>query len=293
MDAVDALIRCQALPAAYRQMVERIHRPAADRIAERRKALGRSVVVGLCGSQGSGKSTMASFLKTLLEEKGLSVAVLSLDDLYLTHAERQRLGRDTHPLLATRGVPGTHDTGLGMALMDVLGNGPAEVSMPRFDKAEDDRAAAETWPRVKAPVDVVLFEGWCVGARPQDDTALDRPINDLERDEDKDGTWRRYVNARLAGDYAALFARIDVLALLKAPSFEVVFGWRSLQEQKLAETVARERLTGARVMGAEQIRRFLMHYQRLTEWILEDMPGRADILMPMDEHHRILDVVFR
>jgi D-glycerate 3-kinase len=180
-----------------------------------------------------------------------------------------------------------------MALMDVLGNGPAEVSMPRFDKAEDDRAPAASWPRVCAPVDVVLFEGWCVGAVAQDDATLDRPINDLERDEDKDGAWRRYVNARLRDDYAALYARIDVLALLKAPSFEVVFGWRSLQEHKLAERVARERLTGTRVMDSEQIRRFLMHYQRLTEWILSEMPGRADILMPMDEHHRILDVTFK
>jgi len=290
MDAMNALIQSQALPQAYRQMVDRIHRPVAERIVRRRREMGRPIVVGLCGSQGSGKSTMASVLKVLLEENGLKAAVLSLDDLYLTHAERERLGHQVHPLLATRGVPGTHDCSLGITLMNALRDGPAEVSVPRFDKAQDDRAAAETWPRVEAPVDVILFEGWCVGALPQNDAALEIPVNALERDEDRDGTWRRYVNDRLKADYAALYGCIDLLALLRAPSFEVVFGWRSLQEKKLADRVAQ---SGTRIMDAGQIRRFLMHYQRLTEWILGEMPGRADILMPMDEDHRILDVTFR
>jgi len=292
MNAVDALIHAQALPAAYRQMVETVHRPVAERIAARRADLGRPIVVGLCGSQGSGKSTMASFLKTLLEAMGLTAAVLSLDDLYLTLAERQRQGREVHPLLRTRGVPGTHDVGLGLALIDVLSLGVAEVSMPHFDKAEDTRAPASAWTRVLAPVDVILFEGWCVGAIPQADAALIPPINALEAEDDPDGAWRRYVNDRLKTDYATLYGRIDLLAMLEAPSFEVVYGWRSLQEQKLAERVRRDGLTGTRVMGPDEIRRFLMFYQRLTQWILSEMPGRADILMPMDETHRILGVEF-
>lgn len=293
METLDTLIRGQALPASYRQMVDRIHRPAADRIAETRRALGRPIVAGLCGSQGSGKSTMGLFLKALLEARGLKTAILSLDDLYLTLPERERLGREVNPLLRTRGVPGTHDVGLGLALIDVLSDGPAEVSMPRFDKAEDTRAPADAWPRLASPVDVILFEGWCVGAIAQDEAALAQPVNALERDEDADGAWRRYVNDQLKGGYAALFGRIDILAMLQAPSFDVVYGWRSLQEQKLADKVRREGLAGARVMDAQQIRRFLMFYQRLTEWILEEMPGRADILMPIDDDHRIVRVQFR
>ena len=223
---------------------------------------------------------------------GLTAAVLSLDDLYLTLAERQRLGREVHPLLRTRGVPGTHDVGLGLALIDVLSLGVAEVSMPHFDKAEDTRAPASAWTRVLAPVDVILFEGWCVGAIPQADAALIPPINALEAEDDPDGAWRRYVNDQLKTDYATLYGRIDLLAMLQAPGFEVVYGWRSLQEQKLAERVRRDGLTGTRVMGPDEIRRFLMFYQRLTQWILSEMPGRADILMPMDEDHRILGVDF-
>jgi len=293
MDALDALIRSLSLPPAYRQMVDVVHRPAAERIARRRKALSRPIVAGLCGSQGSGKSTMAAFLKVLLEAQGLTTAVLSLDDIYLTLPQRERLAREVHPLLRTRGAPGTHDTGLGIALMDVLADGPAEVSMPRFDKAEDTRADAATWPRVQAPVDVILFEGWCVGARPQDDAALIEPVNALERDEDADGAWRAYVNDRLKTDYAALFGRIDILAMLQAPGFDAVFGWRALQEKKLADRVARDGLTGTKVMNTDEIRRFLMFYQRITETILAEMPARADILMPLTTDHRILRVEFR
>src|SRR5215469_7151246 len=120
MEALDALIRSHGLPAAYRQMVDHIHRPVAERIAQARRAVGRPVVAGLCGSQGSGKSTMAAFLKALLEDQGLTAAVLSIDDLYLTLPERERLAAEVHPLLKTRGVPGTHDVGLGQALLDVL-----------------------------------------------------------------------------------------------------------------------------------------------------------------------------
>jgi D-glycerate 3-kinase len=292
-DSVDALIRAHALPAAYRSMIEAVHRPAAERIADRRRELGRPIVAGLCGTQGSGKSTMAAFLKLLLEQKGLTVAVLSIDDIYLTLPQRERLAAEVHPLLKTRGVPGTHDVGLGLALMDVLTSGPAEVSLPRFDKAEDTRAAADTWPRVMAPVDVVLFEGWCVGALPQSDEALAAPINALEREDDADGAWRGYVNDQLKGDYALLFGRIDILAMLEAPGFEAVFGWRCLQEQKLADRVRREGLIGAKVMTPDQIRRFLMFYQRITQNIMAEMPGRADIVMPLNADHRLLGVTFR
>jgi D-glycerate 3-kinase len=293
MDALDTLIRNQALPASYRQMVNEVHQPAAQHIIKRHRALGRPIVVGLCGCQGSGKSTMASFLKALLEADGLKAAVLSLDDLYRPLGERERLGREVHPLLRTRGVPGTHDVALGLGLIDTLSDGPAEVSMPCFNKAEDDRAPAESWPRLVAPVDVILFEGWCVGAVPQPDADLTLPINALEREEDRDGFWRRYVNAELKGGYNRLFGRIDVLVMLKAPSFDTVYGWRSLQEKKLSDKIKSQGLTGTKIMGPQEIRRFLMFYQRLTEWILREMPGRADILIPLNEEHRLLGVEIR
>jgi D-glycerate 3-kinase len=126
----------------------------------------------------------------------------------------------------------------------------------------------------RGPVDVVLFEGWCVGARPQPAAALTRPVNALERDADPDGRWRTFVNTALAGAYAPLFARIDRLVLLQAPGFEVVAGWRAEQEAKL-------RARTGRGMDEAEIARFVAHYERLTRWILQEMPPRADLVFPL------------
>lgn len=281
MDWMDAYLAAEALPESFRETVERAGRPLAELAAAARRQKTATAVIGLCGAQGSGKSTLAGAAARLIEaEMGLSVAVLSLDDLYLSHAARQALAREVHPLLATRGPPGTHDVALGVATLDALaGSGPA--ALPRFDKAADDPSPAAGWPRVSAPVDVVIFEGWCVGARPEGPDRLGEPVNALERDEDPDGRWRTFVDTALAGAYPALFARLDRLALLAAPSFEVVAGWRAEQEEKL-------RARTGRGLAPDQIARFIAHYERLTRWILEEMPGRADLVIPLGPDRRPL-----
>lgn len=231
----------------------------------------RPFVFGLCGAQGSGKSTLAGALAERFEAKGVRTAVLSIDDLYLTKAERERLAKEVHPLLGTRGVPGTHDVALGLDLLRALDEG-RPAALPRFDKARDDRAPESDWATVSAGVELLIFEGWCVGAVPQPEEALAEPVNALERDEDPDGRWRRHVNAALAGDYQALFGRIDLLMLLAAPGFEVVHGWRIQQEREL------EARAGRKVMSDEEIGRFIQHYERITRHILTEMPGRADLV---------------
>lgn len=275
---IDRLIEQEALPAAYRTIVERHWQPLADAIAWR-AGERRPLVVGINGAQGAGKSTLCRFLEALLEQRGLRAATLSLDDLYLTRAERLALARDEHPLFATRGVPGTHDVVLGEAILDALRAGRATV-LPRFDKAADDRAPNGT--TIEGPVDVVLFEGWCVGAVPQPAAILREPINRLEAEEDPDGTWRREVNRRLATDYAELFARIDLLVMLKVESFEAVRANRRLQEHKLAA----RNPTGEALMDDAALDRFLMHYERLTRWMLREMPRRADVSIEIGPDQR-------
>jgi D-glycerate 3-kinase len=283
-----------ALPPAYAEIVEAVHRPIARRLAQARQEAGRPIVVGVCGTQASGKTTLSAFLQALLIEAGLKAQTLSIDDLYLSRPAREQLARDIHPLFITRGAPGTHDVALGHAVLDVLTGArpPGETRMPRFDKAADTLAPFAEWPVIDGAVDVVLFEGWCVGARPQAEADLTAPVNALERDEDPDGTWRRTVNARLAGDYAALYTRIDQLLMLKAPDFDAVFAWRALQEKKLGERLAAAGgLTGGqRLMTDADLRRFLDHYQRLTEWILDEMPARADILVQLGRDHKVVKV---
>ncbi|MCD9029837.1 kinase [Luteimonas sp. BDR2-5] len=232
-------------------------------------------VFGISGLQGTGKSTLAGQLADAAGARGLRVAVLSLDDLYLDHDVRQALARDVHPLLATRGPPGTHEVALGCAVLDALRAGDA-VQLPRFDKLGDRRLPHAQWPRVEA-IDLVLFEGWCVGATAEDDTALAEPVNALERDEDPDGRWRRWCNAALARDYPALWRRIDRLLFLQPPGFEVVAGWRWQQEQALQAAAP-----GRAGMDRAQVARFVQHYERVSRQALRTLPGLAHVTIALD-----------
>ncbi|MEY4952978.1 MAG: hypothetical protein RL299_1402, partial [Pseudomonadota bacterium] len=159
-------------------------------------AARKPLVLGICGAQGSGKTTLVSALAAALEAEGVAAASVSLDDLYLTRAERLELAQTVHPLFATRGVPGTHDVALGLATLDALERGEA-VPLPRFDKGNDDRAPMESWPAAPKGVQVLLLEGWCLGARPQGPEALAQPVNALEAEEDPDGRWRAHANTAL------------------------------------------------------------------------------------------------
>lgn len=288
MDAwLSAFVAAEGLPPAFAHTVRAVCDPLADRIALASAARGRppGFVVGLCGTQASGKSTLVAVLRRTLEDRGLRVASFSLDDLYLTRAERAALARRVHPLFAVRGAPGTHDTGLGERVLEALGRS-GEVALPSFDKGADDRRPEGAWPRVQAPVEVILFEGWCVGARPEDPEALAAPVNALERDEDPRGLWRAHANEALAGPYQRLFERVDMLVLLQAPSFEVVLAWRQEQEAKLRARLAAAGEGRGRAMTDAQVVRFIAHYERLTRHILAEMPGRAEVVVRLDAERR-------
>jgi D-glycerate 3-kinase len=235
----------------------------------------RPFVLGICGAQGSGKSTLSEGLAAHLEGEGLKVALLSLDDLYLAREARPV---DVSPLFATRGVPGTHDVALGERTFKSLMSGQ-QTRLPRFDKATDEPVAEETWPEIVAP-DVIIFEGWCVGAQPQAEDALVEPINELERADD--GVWRQAVNEALKGPYATLFGHIDKLVLLAAPDFGIVRNWRIEQEDTLRRRIAAEGRTGTRVMKDDEISRFIQYYERLTRHILQTMPAYADLTLQLD-----------
>ena len=275
--AIERLIEAEGLSQDYREIADQYWRPLSEDIAER--YAGRPLIVGINGAQGSGKSTLCKFLEVLLVEHNQIGVTVALDDLYLTRAERLEAARDHHPLFATRGVPGTHDVARGMAILDRLLAGK-DAELPIFDKAADDRSSETR--QVKGPVQVVLFEGWCVGAAPQTAAQLRDPANELERSEDPDATWRLEVNRRLATDYAELFARIDLLIMLQVPDFAAVRANRRLQEQKLGASNP----GGPAVMDEAALERFLARYQRLTEWMFAEMPARAEILVEIDRDQR-------
>lgn len=259
-------------------MIADFHLPMAAWVAEH--AGRRMLVLGLNGAQGTGKSTLAHLLKRILERvHDLRVAILSLDDLYLTAQERRRRAETIHPLLATRGVPGTHDVRLGVRTIRALREGKP-LALPRFDKARDDRMPVADWPRWEGPCDVLVFEGWCVGARPQRPDELEEPINGLERLEDPTGDWRFYVNRELGGPYQSLFGEIDLLMMLRPESFDQVLAWREEQEARLRSSGG-----GSEIMTPSAVRRFVMHFERLTRFMWDEMPGRAHAVVYLGEHH--------
>lgn len=155
--------------------------------------------------------------------------------------------------------------------------------MPRFDKAVDDRLPAEQWPACQGLLDLVLLEGWCVGARPQAAAALIEPINELERREDPRGIWRTYVNDQLDGPYRRLYSYLDRLILLAAPDFSVVHHWRKQQENALRERIAMSGGRADAVMDDAALDCFMSHYERITRHILDYMPGQADLVVQLNE----------
>ena len=249
--------------------------------------------LGLNGPQGSGKTTLAAALSWILEYlHGRRCAVVSLDDLYKTRAEREVMAATIHPLFMTRGVPGTHDVALGHRVFDqLMAAGPkSETPLPHFDKRLDDRSPTKDWPLFVGRPDIIIFEGWCVGAFPETLTALDQPINDLETHEDSEGHWRRYANEALGRDYQTLFERLNALIVLRIPAFDKVFEWRLLQEQKLKDT-APQGLPG--LMDEKAIDRFIKHYERITRHTQWTLPERADMVLELDTHHRIARVTLK
>lgn len=278
------LIR-ERLTAEFRELIERVHVPLAERIAAAAYTHGSCLTVGLCGAQGSGKSTMAAVLCGLLTNAGVTASALSLDDFYLPRAARLELARRVHPLLQTRGVPGTHEVPLALQVHAALRE-PGTIALPAFDKAQDERRLHEQWAEVRGPAQVILLEGWCVGAIAQSPDELVTPVNTLEAEEDPRGIWRRYVNDALAGEYRSWFGQIDFLILLQAPGFEVVHRWRLEQEHKLRERLHSEGGDPGQVMDDRGIARFISHYERLTRHIHEKMPARADVVLELDEQRR-------
>ncbi|MDP5209432.1 phosphoribulokinase [Microbulbifer sp. 2205BS26-8] len=285
-EVIEGFIRQHRLPAVFHRVVRDHYLPLTLWLRERHRP-GKTLIVGISGGQGTGKSTLTDFLQIVLTELGNHCCTLSLDDLYLTRAERQQLARGIHPLLLTRGVPGTHDVQLGIDTLNALCRAGAQsvTPLPRFDKSLDERVPRAAWPQHTGPVDIVLLEGWCLGAKPSLNPVF--PLNALEQSEDASGTWRHFINWQLAGPYRDLFALPEVIVMLKAPSMESILEWRKLQEQKLREQ------TGGKGLQDRELLRFVQHYERITRNLIAEMPEWADCVFLLGEDHRIEAVRLR
>lgn len=271
-DAVRRCYRCldTNAPDDYRQL-------AALLVDDWRRR--EIATVGIGGGQGAGKSTLGRLIAAAGTVFGARIEVLSIDDFYLTREERQRLAQTVHPLLATRGPPGTHAVERLREAMAALRQ-PGVVEVPRFDKGTDTRSG---FARLDGGVDVVVLEGWCVGAQAAEHP-VDEPINALERESDGERRWRSHIENALAGSYAELNGDLEMMVFLKVPSLDAVRRWRVQQEGERPQELR---------LSAADVHRFVEHYERITRRMLAILPSSADIVVDLDDDHRVSGLRFQ
>ena len=271
--------------------LKKIYIPISFWIENKYKKKGKTLFLGFCGGQGSGKTTVTRILKIILTkffERRIHVS--SIDEFYKTSEDRIKMANEIHPLFKTRGVPGTHDINLVKIFFDIIKKKKfKKIKLPKFEKAADNRLKKKYWYNIKQKPEIVILEGWCVGARPQSSSLIKKPINILEKYEDKDLKWRKYVNEKLKKEYKKLFAMIDHFIFMKIPNFKMVFKWRLLQENKLKK----KSHLNKKIMSYNGIKRFIMFYERITLQMIKDLSKSASVVMLLKKNHEIKKVLFR
>jgi D-glycerate 3-kinase len=275
------------LPNEFINKAKYCFMPLAEKILAKKNNQTSPLFVGINGCQGSGKSTLTDFLTEYFSSQhGLTVVNISLDDFYLSKAQRAKLAKTIHPLLATRGVPGSHDIDLLAKTLTSLKKAQPNIRLSRFNKATDDLYPNDEWLAAPNNIDIVLLEGWCWGVVAQAADKLSPPVNNFEKEQDKDAAWRTYVNQQLVKNYQPLYSLMNCWLMLKAPSFSCVENWRWQQEEKLAKTSQ-----GAGVMSKAQVHNFIQYYQRLTEECLTTLPEQCDWVLELDENRQIQKIL--
>jgi len=272
-------------------ILKKFYIPMSFWIERKYKKKGKTLFLGVSGGQGSGKTMVTEILKIILKKFfKRQIHVNSIDDFYKTLEERNKMSNKIHSLFKTRGVPGTHDINLVKKFFNFIKKEKfRKIKLPKFEKARDDRLKKKYWYSVKKKPEIVILEGWCVGAKPQTNSLIRKPINILEKYEDRDLIWRKYVNEKLKKEYKKLFAMIDYLIFMKVPNFNMVFKWRLLQENKLRK----KSYLRTKVMSYNEIKRFIMFYQRITLQMIKDLSKSASVVMLLKKNHEIKKVLFK
>ena len=253
----------------------------------------RPYFVGLAGGQGTGKTTSSSLIKIILTKYfKLKVFKISIDDFYKTRNERISLSKKVHPMLLTRGVPGTHDIDMMLKFFKkVKSKKFKRLKLPTFNKAIDDRFNKKRWYDLKEKPDVIIFEGWCVGAKAEKNNTLNKTINLMEKNKDKKKIWRKYVNQQLKSKYKNLYSQLNCLIYLRAKNFNLLQKWRLKQERKLL--LNSKKNSKLKIMNKEDVLSFMQTYQRVTQNMFKNMPKYASIILNLNSNHQIKTAVYK
>ena len=249
--------------------------------------------VGLAGGQGTGKTTISSLIRIILTKYfKLNVFRISIDDFYKTRKERIYLSKRVHPLLLTRGVPGTHDINMILSFFKQIKSRTFKrLRLPTFNKAIDDRFSKKYWYNLKNKPDVIIFEGWCVGAKSERTNTLKKPINSMEKAKDHKQIWRKYVNQQLKSKYKNLYSQLNCLIYLKAKNFRLLQKWRLKQERKL--WLKSKVKSNLKIMSRGDVINFMQTYQRITQNMFRYMPKYASIILNLNSNHQIKSAVYK
>ena len=250
-------------------------------------------IVGLAGGQGTGKTTISSIIKIILEKYfKLNVFKISIDDFYKTRKERINLSKKIHPMLMTRGVPGTHDIKMMLEFFKKTKvKSFKKMKIPNFNKAIDDRSPKKNWYSINQQPDIIIFEGWCVGARAEINKTLKKPINFLEKTNDNNLVWRKHVNQQLKTKYKKLYSKLNCMIYLKAKNFSLLQKWRLKQEKKL--WLKTKKKSRHKIMSKGDVINFMQTYQRITQNMFKNMPKYASIILNLNDNHQIKSAVYK
>jgi len=253
----------------------------------------RPYFVGLAGGQGTGKTTISSLIRIILIKYfKLKVFRISIDDFYKTRKERISLSKRIHPMLLTRGVPGTHDINMMLSFFKkVKSKKFKRLKLPTFNKAIDDRSNKKSWYELNEKPDVIIFEGWCVGAKSESNNTLKKTINSMEKAKDQKKIWRKYVNYQLKSKYKNLYSQLNCLIYLKAKNFNLLQKWRLKQERKL--WIKSKMKSNSKIMSKGDVINFMQTYQRITQNMFKKTPKYASIIFNLNSNHQIKSAVYK
>ncbi|NUN65390.1 glycerate kinase [Pseudanabaena biceps] len=254
--------------------------PLAQSLAHQQQKIGRTFIQGLLGGQGTGKTTLGIILEILLRHLGKKFLSISLDDLYKTYADRQKL-RDLCPQIIWRGPPITHDIKLGIQtlqqLRNCLTNNDQPIAIPRFDKSMHNGAGDRAESLFVTNVDIVLFEGWFVGMRPLPISAFHNFAPPIVSESDR--KFALQCNAELA-NYLPLWEYLDSLIVLKPEDYHYSLQWRREAEHKLFAS-------GKSGLSDAEITQFVEYFWKALqpELFMPPMLDRADLVVEISRSH--------